>query len=72
MRPNDDLKDDMSFVVVVLVIIFVISGQSEKQSTVMRNCCPAYEQKSAVISWNGCWGVGLRVMGSCCCDGKES
>lgn len=50
MRQNDDLKDDRTFVVVVLVIIGIFSGQSEKQSTVMRYCRPACEQKSAAIS----------------------
>ena len=47
---NDDFSDDMSCVVVVLVDIGMISGQSEKQSTVMRYCCPACVQKSAAIS----------------------
>ena len=50
MQQNDDLRADTSFFVVVLVIIGVISGQLEKQSTVMRYCCKACEQKSAVIS----------------------
>ena len=50
VRQNDDLGDDVRLVVVVLVIIGVISGQSEKQSTVTRYCCLAYEQKSAAIS----------------------
>ena len=54
---KDDFKDVVSFAVVVLVIIGVISGQSEKQSTVMRYCCPACEEKSIATSWNGCWGV---------------
>ena len=49
-RQNNDLRDDRSFVVVVLDIIGAISGQTEKQSTVMGYCCLAYEQKSAVIS----------------------
>ena len=72
VRQNDELRADTSFFVMVLVIIGVISSQSEKQSTVMRYCCLACEQKSAAISWNGLWGVGLRVMGSFCCDGRES
>ena len=72
VRQNDNLSADTSFSVVVLVLIGVISGQSDKQSTVMRYCCPACEQKSAAISWNGLWGMGLRVKGSFCCDGRES
>ena len=57
VRQNDDLSADTSFSVMVLVLIGVISGQSDKQSTVMRYCCPAYEQKSAAISWmaSGAW-----------------
>ena len=50
VQQNDDLRADTSFLVVVLVIIGVISSQSEKQCTVMRYCCPACEQKYAVIS----------------------
>ena len=50
VQQNDNLRDDTSFFVVVLVIIGVISGQLEKQSTVMRYCCPACEQKFAAIS----------------------
>ena len=71
VRQTDDFKDNMSFAVVVLVIIGVISGQSEKQSTVMRYCCPVCEQKSIAASWNGCWGVGLRVMVFFCCNGRS-
>ena len=37
VRQKDDFNDNMSFAVVVLVIIGVILGQSEKQSTVMRD-----------------------------------
>ena len=50
VRQNDDLSDDTSFVVVVFVFIGMISGQSEKQSTIIRYCCPVCEQKSAAIS----------------------
>ena len=50
VRQKDDLKADRSFAVVVLVVIGVTSGQSEKQSTITRYCCPAYEQRSAAIS----------------------
>ena len=50
VRQNDDLRADTSFFVMVLVIIGVISGQLEKQPTVMRYCCKACEQKSAAIS----------------------
>ena len=47
-QQNDDFSDGMSYVVVYS--IGVISGQSEKQSTVMRYSCPACVQKSAAIS----------------------
>ena len=43
-------NDDTNVVVVVLVLTGMISGQSEKQSTVIRYCCPACEQRSAAIS----------------------
>ena len=41
-----------------------MSGQSEKQSTVIRYCRPAWEQKSAATSWNGLVGRGLTMIGS--------
>ena len=46
-----------------------ISGQSVWQSTMTKNCCPPYVQKSIAISWKGRVGRGLVRSGSRAWDG---
>ena len=58
--------------VVVLWPMWMMSGQSVWQSTMMRKSCPAYEQKSTAISWNGLDGLGFVMSGSLGSDGRLS
>ena len=58
--------------VVVLWPMHMTLGQSVYQSTMTRKSCPACEQKSIAIFWNGLDGLGFMMIGSLGCHGRLS